>query len=468
MHVSLADESERIGPSPAAESYLNIKRIIAVANDHGAEAIHPGYGFLAENSNFAFACEENGFTFIGPSSRTLAIVGNKLLSKRLARRNGVPVIPGTFQVTEDIHEALKAADELGYPVILKSAFGGGGRGIREVERKAQMKENFTRALSEAKAAFGRAGLYIEKVIRPARHIEFQVLSDGKGKFAHLGERECSIQRRHQKLLELSPSPILDDKTRDILGKYAIQVAKSVEYSNAGTVEFLRDTEGGFYFIELNSRLQVEHPITELVTGLDLVREQLMIASGKSGFPSTNVIRHDGAAIECRINAEDPLSEFAPSVGTVNHLVMPGGPGIRVDTALDQGSKVPQFYDSLVAKLVAWGQNLEESRRRLELALSEFQISGLKTTIPLHSEIVQSRPFRNWELRIDFLEHNKIVETMVQKSERDRERLEEEGVAVASAFIAKGVHKVTNLVQTNPKPAWDGYVLHEEARFYDAL
>jgi acetyl-CoA/propionyl-CoA carboxylase len=468
LHVRLADEAYRIGPPPASESYLSIGNIIEAARAHGVDGIHPGYGFLAENSKFAQECERNSIIFIGPGSRSLKITGDKLQSKIIARRHGVPVVPGTTEATEDVGEALKTANELGYPVLLKSIFGGGGRGIREVRSKGQMRDSFKRALSEGKAAFGRAGVYIEKVISPARHIEFQILSDGRGRIAHLGERECSIQRRHQKLIELTPSPILDDRERETLGKYAIQVAEGVGYSNAGTVEFLRDARGKFYFIEVNSRLQVEHPITELVTGLDLVQEQLMISSGKSSFPSTKKVQHNGAAIECRINAEDPLSEFTPSVGRVDNLVNPGGPGIRLDTALYQGYRVPQFYDSLVAKLASWGEDLDQARRRLILALDEFQITGLRTTIPLHREVLSTNAFVHWQLRTDFLERYKIIESLARKSQVVTKQNSEMGVAIASVLIAKGVHKAINLGQSDSKPAWAASVTDEEARFFDAV
>ncbi|MBI3022117.1 MAG: acetyl-CoA carboxylase biotin carboxylase subunit [Thaumarchaeota archaeon] len=468
LHVKLADQAFRIGPPQPGESYLNVERMMRVAEESGVDAVHPGYGFISENWNFAAACEESGIKFVGPSSRTLSITGNKVDCKRIARKEGVPVIPGIEDVIDDAAEAERVANEMGYPVMLKSAFGGGGRGIREAKNRQDLRENFERALSEARGAFGRAGMYIEKLVRPARHVEFQILSDGKGKTIHLGERECSIQRRHQKLLELTPSPMVEEDTRKRVGEFAITVARSVDYENAGTVEFLTDGVGNFYFTEVNPRLQVEHPVTEFVTGMDLVEQQLAIASGESMAYSQGSVVPRGAAMQCRVNAEDPTAGFAPSVGTVESLVLPTGPGVRVDTALYEGCHIPEYYDSLIAKLITWGRDLEEARRRMLPALEEFHIGGLKTTIPLHKELVAHSDFRAWNLDTDFLERNFVVETLVERVEKERHRLLKEGVAIAAAIMVQGMGKKVRLESRHELRVASAESKVGGARFYDAL
>jgi acetyl-CoA/propionyl-CoA carboxylase len=441
LHVRVADESYRVGSSPPSESYLNQKEIVSISVRSGADAIHPGYGFLAENSEFAALCEAQGVKFIGPSAETLSRTGNKSRCRQIASSAGVPVPPGSREPIADVEDALSLAEEIGYPLLLKSAYGGGGIGIREVWNRRELQYGWSRALSEAKNAFGRSELYVEKMIRPARHIEVQVLSDGKGSFIHLGERECSIQRRHQKLIELTPSPVVDDRDRRRLAEYAISVAKAVGYRNAGTVEFLRDEEGGFYFIEVNSRLQVEHPITEEVTGVDIVQEQLRIASGEGLSISQSDVVSNGAAIECRITAEDPLMDFAPDSGKVTELRFPGGKGIRVDSALYTGCTVPEFYDSLVAKVIARGKSLDESRRRISVALDEFHIAGVKTSIPFLKEVLDCKEFQSWRLSTNFIEECKILERLRKKAEAQRSENVRLGAAIAASLLYRGVHKV---------------------------
>ncbi|MDG6900594.1 MAG: acetyl-CoA carboxylase biotin carboxylase subunit [Nitrososphaerota archaeon] len=469
LHVSIADEAHRVGGPAPADSYLNIESIISIAKKTGAEGIHPGYGFLAENSNFSGACEKEGIKFIGPSAKTLLTTGNKTESKRLAKSQDVPVIPGTERIIEDVEEAKSIADSLGYPVLLKSAFGGGGRGIREVGSEAEFNQGFTRAANEAKGAFGRAGMYVEKLIAPARHVEIQVLSDRKGNAVWLGERECSIQRRHQKLVELTPCPAITEEIRRKVGGYAVRVAKAVQYENAGTMEFLMDRDRNFYFMEVNSRLQVEHPVTEAVTGVDLLKQQLMVASTGNLPLSQGEITRSGAAMECRINAEDPMAGFAPAAGTVGRIRLPGGPGVRVDTALYEGYSIPTFYDSLVAKIIVRGADLEDSRQRMLAALSEFSIGGIQTTIPFHTALLQSEPFKKWDFSTDFIERTGIVDEMTKRAEQERQRLDELGVAVGAAILAKGVHKAVAIEQNQGGSSWwsnqPGY---GEARYFDEV
>jgi acetyl-CoA carboxylase biotin carboxylase subunit len=469
LHVSIADEAHRVGGPAPGDSYLNIESIIAIAKKTGAEGIHPGYGFLAENSNFSSACEKEGIKFVGPTAKTLLTTGNKTESKRLAKAQGVPVIPGTERIIEDVEEAKGIADSLGYPVLLKSAFGGGGRGIREVGKEDEFKQGFTRATNEAKGAFGRAGMYVEKLIAPARHVEIQVLSDRKGNAVWLGERECSIQRRHQKLVELTPCPAISEEVRKKVGGYAVKVAKAVTYENAGTMEFLMDKDQNFYFMEVNSRLQVEHPVTEAVTGVDLVKEQLIVASTGNLPLSQGEITRNGAAMECRINAEDPLAGFAPAAGTVGRIRLPGGPGVRVDTALYDGYTIPTYYDSLVAKIIVHGSDLEDSRQRMLAALSEFSIAGIQTTIPFHTALLESEPFKKWDFSTDFVERTGLVEQMSKRAEENRSRLDELGVAIGAAVLAKGIHKqVAMEASGGSRSWWTNYPDNKEARYFDEV
>src|SRR6266498_5818304 len=374
-HVKSADEAYYLGPPAPTKSYLNIDKIIEIAESAGAEAIHPGYGFLSENETFAAKCEEKGIIFIGPTSNAMALTGDKMKCKEIMKKAEVPTIPGSDHILEEVDKAVEIAGEAGYPVLLKSAYGGGGRGIRFANNEKNLREEFEIASAESRAAFGKSGLYVEKFLQGIRHIEFQLARDSHGNTRHLFERECSIQRRHQKLIEFSPSTVIDGDTRNKIGEMAVRAAEAVDYLNAGTAEFLRDSAGNFYFIEINSRLQVEHPVTEMITGIDLVKLQIKIACEEEIPFKQNELIMRGSSIECRINAEDPHNEFAPSTGLVSNCSLPYGPGVRVDTYLYPGCTVSGYYDSLVAKLVVWGQDFNEARSRMLSSIDEFTIEG---------------------------------------------------------------------------------------------
>src|ERR687888_343505 len=421
IHVKRADEAYHIGEAPASDSYLNMSKIIEMANEVGADAIHPGYGFLSENENFSELCEKNSIIFIGPTSKAMEITGDKMKCKEVMKKAKVPTVPGSDGIIEDVEKAANVAHEAGYPVLLKSAFGGGGRGIRLANNENQLRQEFEMASAESRAAFGKAALFVEKYLQRIRHIEFQLIRDSHGNGRHLFERECSIQRRHQKLIEMSPSPVVDQKTRERIGEIAVRAAAAVDYLNAGTAEFLRDPEGDFYFIEINSRLQVEHPVTELVSGLDLVKLQIAIAEGEAiPFKQEN-LKMNGCAIECRINAEDPLYDFTPSVGLVPSCTLPYGPGIRVDTYLYPGCSVSGYYDSLVAKLLAWGKDFNEARIRTRNALDEFMIEGINTTIPLYKTIMDEPNFIKGELSTDYLDRFKIFDKMNEQAKQQAKK-----------------------------------------------
>jgi acetyl-CoA carboxylase, biotin carboxylase subunit len=406
LHVRLADRAVRIGPPSAAQSYLNIPAIVSAATTTGCEAVHPGYGFLAENAEFVRACDENELIFIGPPADVMARMGDKLQAKAEMRAAGVPLVPGTVGATT-LPEALAAADEHGYPVLLKAAAGGGGRGMRLVNTRAELEDAFPRASSEAEAAFSDGTLYVEKVIVPARHVEIQVLCDHHGGVLTCGERECSVQRRHQKLIEESPSPALDPEHREAMEEAAERACRHIGYRNAGTFEFLVGPDGSFAFIELNARLQVEHPVTELVTGLDLVRTQVRIAAGEALEHGGRASRH-GHAIEMRINAEDPHLDFQPSPGRLARFRPPLGPGVRVDTFVEEGTTVPPYYDSLIAKLIVRDNNRELAIRRALRALEEFEIEGIPTTRDLLHEIIGSPEFRSGEYSTSFLDEVELA------------------------------------------------------------
>ncbi|HYC26956.1 MAG TPA: acetyl-CoA carboxylase biotin carboxylase subunit [Nitrososphaerales archaeon] len=464
MHVRLADRAVRIGPADPGESYLNIDRIVETAEDAGVDALHPGYGFVSENWNLAESCRQAGIKFVGPAPRTLVIAGNKVDCKRIARKAGVPVIEGGETVFYSPRGAKEAANELGYPVLLKAAFGGGGRGIREASDDRELLEGFELASSEMKRSLGKAGLFVEKLIRPARHIEVQIVSDGKGKVVHLGERECSIQRRHQKLLEMSPAPGLKEKAREKVTKYAIDLAKALDYENIGTIEFLMDQKQSFYFIEVNSRLQVEHPVTEVVAGVDLVKEQLEIAAGEGIDYDQKDIILKGAAMQCRINAEDPAAGFAPSSGRIENLYFPGGAGVRIDTAVYPGYEVPVYYDSLLAKLIVSGKDLEDVRKRMLLALQEFEIQGVKTTIPLQEFVLQHPEFVKWNLDVSFMKNNNVMEALAQKLAAEREETVRVGAAMAAAMFESGY---SGIPSAHPRPS-QVRPLPREARYFDQV
>jgi acetyl-CoA carboxylase, biotin carboxylase subunit len=403
LHVQMADEAYAIGPAPALDSYLVIERIIEVARTSGADAIHPGYGFLSENPRFAEACAQAGLTFVGPPAAAMRALGSKTAARTLARRMGVPMVPGTIDALADDASAARVAREIGYPVMLKAAMGGGGKGMRLVRQESELKEALRSARAEAGAAFGDTSVYLERAVMEPRHIEIQVLADAHGTVVHLGERECSIQRRHQKLIEECPSPFVDAQMRQSMGEAACRVAKAAGYVNAGTVEFLVDADRNFYFLEVNTRLQVEHPVTEMVTGIDLVREQLRIAAGEPlGYGQADVTWR-GAAIECRINAEDPFAGWMPSPGTITGLRAPTGPWVRDDSGVYEGYTVPRFYDTMLAKLIVWGTDRPAAIARMRRALGEYKVVGVRTTIPVLERIVDHPDFVAGRLSTAFLE-----------------------------------------------------------------
>ncbi len=402
LHLKLADEQVCIGPAISAKSYLNMGTIIKAARDTGAEAIHPGYGYLAENEEMAQACESQGIVFIGPTPENLRLAGDKITAKRIMEDAGVPVIPSSGDGVGTVEEAIKACGEIGYPVMLKASGGGGGRGIRVCEDEEILLEEFAVAKMEARAAFGNDQVYVEKYLTEPRHIEFQILADSQGHVTHLGERECTIQRRYQKLIEESPSPKLTTQLRNTMGKAAIAAAKAVKYFNAGTVEFLLDQDENFYFLEVNARLQVEHPVTELTTGIDLVKEQIRLSSGEPLAYSFEDLQKRGWAIECRINAEDPDNNFMPSPGVLKEYHPPGGFGIRLDTHLYQGYELPIFYDSLIAKLISHDLTREGAIRIMKRALEEFKIEPLKTTIPLYVKVMDDPLFQKGDFHTGFI------------------------------------------------------------------
>ncbi len=401
LHVRFADEAVCIGPGPSAASYLNIPGIISSAEVTNADAIHPGYGFLAENARFAEMCSSCNIKFIGPTPEMITNMGDKAFAKETMKRAKVPVIPGSEGLLASVDEALELADSIGYPIIVKATAGGGGRGMRVVREKESLEKAFNQATQEAEAAFGNGGLYMEKFFENPRHIEVQIIGDSHGNVFALGERECSIQRKHQKLIEESPSPVVNDKLRKKMSDAAIRAAKSVNYENAGTIEFLFD-EGKFYFMEMNTRIQVEHPVTEAVFDLDLVKEQIRVTAGEKLHLNQNY-KLRGHAIECRINAEDPAHNFRPSPGVISTFHVPGGPGVRVDTHAYAEYVIPPFYDSLIAKLIVHGKDRAEAIERMERALEEFIIEGVKTTVPFHRYIMQHDKFFSGEFDTKFVE-----------------------------------------------------------------
>jgi len=401
MHVQYADDAICIGPGAKAESYLSLPNIISAADVTNADAIHPGTGFLAEIPHFAEACRDHNITFIGPSPENIEKMGDKIKARQMMSKE-LKLIPGGKGIVRNEKEALKIAYKLGYPVIIKSVAGGGGLGIREAHNDASLVNSFRIVQGEAKSAFGRSDVYVEKLMERARHIEFQILADNFGNVVYLGERDCSLQRRNQKLIEEAPASVLDPKTREEIGKSVIKAVKSMKYSNAGTVEFLMMPDGEFYFMEMNTRIQVEHTITEAITGMDLIKEQIRIAAGEKLGYRQGDIQLSGHAIECRINAEDPENNFMPSPGTITEFHAPGGQGVRVDSHIYTGYQIPPFYDSLLAKLVTHGGTRDEAILRMKRALSEFTISGVKTTIPFHKRVMEDERFHQGEVYVDFL------------------------------------------------------------------
>jgi acetyl-CoA carboxylase biotin carboxylase subunit len=445
LHVLMADEAYPIGPAPATESYLAIERIVRVAKAAGADAVHPGYGFLAENAAFAEACAEAGLTFVGPPAAAIRAMGDKTAARRLARELGVPTVPGTLEPLGSDEEAVRVARELGFPVMVKAALGGGGKGMRLVRRPEELEPALRLARAEAGSAFGDPSIYLERAIAEPRHIEVQVMADSHGHVVHLGERECSIQRRHQKLVEECPSPVVDAALRQRLGEAACRVARTAGYVNAGTVEFLVDAEGNAYFLEMNTRLQVEHPVTELVTGRDLVRDQLRIAAGEPLGYAQGDVRWQGAAIECRINAEDPFGGWLPSPGTITGLRAPAGPGVREDSGIYQGYTVPRYYDTLLAKLVVWGADRSAAIERMSRALAEYRIVGLKTTIPLLKSVVSHPDFRAGRLSTGFLD--RVMPDLMASEARSAT------IAVIAAVLARYEGLGRGTLVPSPQSPW---------------
>jgi acetyl-CoA carboxylase biotin carboxylase subunit len=404
LHVRYADEAICIGSAASANSYLNIPSIISAAEITDVEAIHPGYGFLAEDAHFAEICESCKIKFIGPTPDNMRLMGDKMAAKESARKAGVPIISGSKGEVKTKEDALRIAKDIGYPVIIKAASGGGGKGMRICHNDVRLVSALLTAQREAEAAFGNAAVYIEKYIEKPRHIEIQILGDSHGHIVHLGERDCTIQRRHQKLIEESPSPAIDSKIRKKIGEAAVKCAKSIGYVNAGTIEFLLDEDGSFYFMEMNTRIQVEHPVTESVTDMDLVKQQIRIASGEKLPFKQDEVEFRGSAIECRINAEDPERDFMPSPGRITSLNLPGGRGVRVDTHVYAGYDILPYYDSMIAKLIVYGKNRQEAIRICRRALDEFTIEPVKTTIPFHKKVMDNPAFIRGKFSTNFVEH----------------------------------------------------------------
>jgi acetyl-CoA carboxylase biotin carboxylase subunit len=451
LHVRMADEAAHVGASPSSESYLRIARIIDAARAHDAQAIHPGYGFLSENAEFAAACASADIMFVGPSPDAIRKMGSKTAARELARAAGVPVVPGMDHGARDADEARAFARDCGYPVLLKAVAGGGGKGMRRVDRDEDLPAAFRDASSEAERAFGDAAVYVEKLIERPRHIEMQLLGDHHGHLIHLGERECSLQRRHQKIMEECPSPLIEahPEMRTAMGEAAVGIAHAAGYYNAGTIEFLVDTRRNFYFLEMNTRLQVEHPVTELVTGLDLVRLQLEIAAGEPLLLTQEAVELRGAAMECRIYAEDPDNDFFPSPGRITHLDRPSGPGIRLDSGVYPGWTVPLDYDPLLAKLAVWAGTREEARVRMIRALDEYHVVGIKTNLGFFRQLLEDDQIRRAEL------HTGLVDEFLSRRPTPEKDAELEAVAalVAQAFLTAGSPSTKNHTGRNASAAW---------------
>lgn len=447
LHVRYADEAYLLGPAPARESYLRADKIIQIAKASGADAIHPGYGFLAEREDFAQACEEAGITFIGPKPSAIAAMGDKAVARATVTKAGVPIVPGTEGKGDMRDEELLAiAPQIGFPLLIKATAGGGGKGMRLVGNLDEMPSLLQAARREAEAAFGDGNVYLEKLIEGARHIEFQILADQYGNVIHLGERECSLQRRHQKLLEEAPSPVMDDELRRRMGEVAVKAAQAVNYVNAGTIEFLLDKDRNFYFLEMNTRLQVEHPITEMITGIDIVMEQIRIARGRQLSYTQEDIKFNGAAIECRINAEDPFNEFIPSTGKILHSIVPTGPGVRVDTGIYPGFEITPYYDPLIAKLIVWGETRGQAILRMRRALEEFRIVGVRTNIPFHQMLMDSHRFMGGQYDTRFVEERFSLQNV-----EDGKAVHPEIAALIATLIAhREIERAAQIIQRNER------------------
>ncbi|KAF6243516.1 acetyl-CoA carboxylase biotin carboxylase subunit [Nitrosopumilus sp. b1] len=451
LHVKKATESYHIGKAAPKESYLNQEKIMEVILSSGADAVHPGYGFLSENDDFARLCENNKINFIGPSADSMNLCGDKMECKAAMLKAKVPTVPGSPGLVNDAVEAEKIANEIGYPVLLKSVYGGGGRGIRLVTNDKELREGFETVTSESIAAVGKSAIIVEKFLEKTRHIEYQMCRDKHGNAVHLFERECSIQRRNQKLIEQTPSPVVDQKTRDRVGELVVKAAEAVDYTNLGTAEFLRADNGEFYFIEINARLQVEHPISEMVSGLDFVKLQIDIANGEPLPFKQKDLKMNGYAIECRINAEDTFLDFAPSTGPVPEVNIPSGPNVRCDTYLYSGCTVSPFYDSLMAKLCTWGPTFDESRRRMLTALDDFYIQGVETSIPLYKTILRTDEYKKGELSTDFLKRYGIIDRLTEDIKADKEKNKE--AALAAAIIHSEYFKSRVKDSTDANSTW---------------
>lgn len=420
LHAKYADESYLIGAAPPSQSYLNIEAIVEVAERCGADGIHPGYGFLAENPKFARECEKSGITFIGPRAKVIELMGSKIDAREAMKKAGMPMLPGSEGAISELDRAKDIAHEIGYPIVLKASAGGGGIGMKVASSEEELERHFERTQSVAKSAFGDPTIFIEKYLLKPRHIEFQVLGGSEGKVVHINERECSIQRRHQKLIEECPSPVVTPELREEVGGRVVKAAESINYTNAGTMEMIY-SEGNFYFLEMNTRLQVEHPITERTSGIDIVKEQIKIAMDKALELDQEDVRLWGSAIECRINAEDPLNDFAPSPGKIKRYRSPGGPGVRLDSGVRMGYTISPYYDPMVSKLVCWGRSREEAIARMNRALEEYLITGVKTNIAFHKAVMRSQEFQSGDISTSFIEDTKIVEKIPDIAEESRRR-----------------------------------------------
>ena len=449
LHVRYADEAYLLGPAPSRESYLRADKIIDIARKCGADAVHPGYGFLAEREDFAAACADAGITFIGPRPTSIAAMGDKAEARATVIKAGVPVVPGTEDVGNMTNDELLAkAPQIGFPLLIKATAGGGGKGMREVKSLEDMPNLLQSARREAESAFGDGNVYLEKLLENARHIEIQIMADTQGNVIHLGERECSIQRRHQKLLEEAPSAALDSELREKMGSVAVKAAQAVDYANAGTIEFLLDRENNFYFLEMNTRLQVEHPVTEMVTGIDIVKEQIRVARGRVLSYTQKDVQINGHAIECRINAEDPYDNFLPSTGRITHSIMPTGPGVRIDTGVYPGFEITPFYDPMIAKLIVWGETRAQAILRMRRALEEYRIVGVRTNIPFHQTLMDSHRFMGGQYDTRFVEERFSMETASETREDDTE--------IAAILATLVAHQETehsaNIVNRNERDA----------------
>jgi len=449
LHVRYADEAYLLGPAPSRESYLRIDKIIEIAKQSGAKAIHPGYGFLAERADFAQACLDEGLAFIGPKPSAIAAMGDKAVARATVSAAGVPVVPGTEgEGSLSDEELLALAPQIGFPLLIKATAGGGGKGMREVLVREDMPALLHQARREAEASFGDGNVYLEKLVEGARHIEFQILADTHGNVIHLGERECSLQRRHQKLLEESPSPFIgdNDDLRQEMGAVAVRAAQAVEYVNAGTIEFLVDKEGHYYFLEMNTRLQVEHPVTEMVTGVDIVKEQIRIARGRQMRYNQDSFHRNGWAIECRINAEDPYNNFMPSTGRITHSLLPTGPGVRVDTGVYPGFEISPYYDSLISKLIVWGETRAEAILRMRRSLEEYKIVGVRTNIPFHQNLMDSHRFMGGQFDTRFVEERFSMDA----AEEGKEMHPEIAAIIATLVTHRQTQRAAQIIQRNER------------------